>query len=248
MTTAYGNIPSVRPCGYFVPTWERDPGTKYPLFEYPSQGQIGFQDHESRKYCISSMLRGVIYFWHALCCDSFINENRFKNQTLLKLWRCNMKKLVTVLGVLLLVGVMAYPVFARGSGWGRGCSGWGSGGGQGNGSGDCRRDQGGSPALAPEQQKELNNLNQKFFNETSSLRNNIRNKQNEMSLLLNGENPDTAKLQTLQKELSTLKSQMADKRLAYRLETRKVAPQGAYGGGYGRGRGYGGNRGGSCWN
>ena len=160
-----------------------------------------------------------------------------------------MKKLVTVLGVFLLVGVMAYPVFARGSGWGGGCSGWGSGGEQGGGPENCWRNQGGNPALAPEQQKELNNLDQKFFNETSSLRNNIWNKQNEMTQLLNGENPDTAKLQTLQKELSTLKSQMADKRLAYRLETRKVAPQGTYGGGYGRGRGgYGGNRGGSCWN
>lgn len=160
-----------------------------------------------------------------------------------------MKKLVTVLGVLFLVGVMAYPVFARGSGWGRGCSGWGSGGGQGNGPGYCWRDQGDNRALAPEQQAQLNSLNQKFFNETSNLRNSIWNKQNEMAQLLNGENPDTAKLQTLNKELSALKSQMADKRLAYRLETGKVAPQGAYGGGYGRGRGgYGGNRGGNCWN
>ena len=195
------------------------------------------------------MLSVVAFFWHTLCSKRFANENGFKNKTLIKLWRCNMKKLVTVLGVLLLVGVMAYPVFARGSGWGRGCS----GGGQGNGPGNCWRDQGGNPALAPEQQKELNSLDQKFSNDTSALRNNIWNKQNEMTQLLNGENPDTAKLQTLQKELSTLKSQMADKRLAYKLETRKVAPQGAYGGvygsGYGRGRsGYGGNRGGSCWN
>jgi zinc resistance-associated protein len=160
-----------------------------------------------------------------------------------------MKKLVTVLGVLLLMGVMAYPVFARGPGWGRGCSGWGSGGGQGNGPGYCWQDRGGYPVATPEQQQKLNSLDQKFFNETSSLRNNIWNKQNEMTQLLNGENPDTAKLQTLQKELSTLKSQMAEKRLAYRLETRKVAPQGTYGGGYGRGRGgYGGNRGGACWN
>ena len=163
-----------------------------------------------------------------------------------------MKKLVTVISVFLLVGVLASPAFAGGPGWGRGCSGWGSGGGQGGGPGYCWRDQGGYPAVTPEQQQ-LNSLNQKFFNETSSLRNNIWNKQNEMTQLLNGENPDTAKLQSLQKEISTLKSQMADKRLAYNLETRKVAPQGAYGGayggGYGRGRGgYGGNRGGSCWN
>ena len=38
-----------------------------------------------------------------------------------------MRKLMTVVGVVLLVGVMAYPVFARGRGWGGGCSGWGKG-------------------------------------------------------------------------------------------------------------------------
>ncbi len=160
-----------------------------------------------------------------------------------------MKKLVTVLGVLLLVSVMAYPVFARGPGWGRGCS----GGGQSGGPENCWRNQGSNPALAPEQQKELNSLDQKFNTETSTLRNNIWRKQNEMSLLLNGENPDTAKLQALQKDISEMKGQMAEKRLAYNLEARKLAPQGtyggAYGGGYGRGRGGSrGNWGGGCWN
>ena len=157
-----------------------------------------------------------------------------------------MKKLVTVIGVLLLVGVMTYPVFARGRGWGGGCS----GGGQGGGPGDCWQAQGANQALTPEQQSKLNTLDQSFFNETSTLRNNIWSKQTEMSLLLNGENPDAAKLQTLQKELSGLKAQMAEKRLAYRLETRKVAPDSTYGGGYGGGRGgYRGNGGqGRCWN
>jgi hypothetical protein len=148
-----------------------------------------------------------------------------------------MKKLVTVLGVFLLVGVMAYPVFASSPGRGYG-----------GGPGSCWQDRGGYPAVSPEQQK-LNSLDQKFFNETSAARNSIWNKQNEMTVLLNGENPDPAKLQTLQKEISGLKAKMAEKRLAYRLETRKVAPEGNYGGGYGRGRGGNrGNWGGRCWN
>lgn len=160
-----------------------------------------------------------------------------------------MKKLVTVLGVLLLAGVMAYPVFARGYGRGGGCSGWGSGGGRGGGPGYCWRNQGGNPAVTPEQQQKLNSLDQKFFNETSATRNSIWSKQNEMNVLLSGENPDPAKLRTLRKEISGLKAQMAEKRLAYRLETRKVAPRGAYGGGYGGGGGgYRGNWGGPCWN
>ena len=160
-----------------------------------------------------------------------------------------MKKLVMGLGVFLLIGFMAYPAFARGPGWGGGCPGWGAGGGPGGGSGYCWRNQGNVSNLSPEQQQKLNELDQKFFNETATLRNNIWNKQTEMSLLLNGENPDTAKLQTLQKEIIGLKGQMAEKRLSYTLEARKIAPQATYGGGYGRGRGgYGANRGGGCWN
>ena len=69
-----------------------------------------------------------------------------------------MKKLVTVLGVFLLVGVMAYPVFARGPGWGYG----------GGGPGSCWQDRGGYPAVAPEQQQKLNSLDELLdhFNET----------------------------------------------------------------------------------
>jgi len=92
-------------------------------------------------------------------------------------------------------------------------------------------------------------LGQKFYNDTETLRKNIWNKENEMTSLLNGENPDREKLGILQKEISQLRTQMDEKRLAYRIETRKAAPEGTYGGGYGRGRGgYGRNWGGPCWN
>ncbi len=153
-----------------------------------------------------------------------------------------MKKLVTVLGIVLLVGAMSYPVFARGPGWGYG-----------GGPGSCWQNQGGQTALTQEQQNNLNTLDQKFFNETATLRNNIWSKQNEMSILLNGENPDSAKLQVLQKEITTLKGQMAEKQLEYRLEARKIAPDNTVSRSYGMGRGgYGGGRGGygpgSCWN
>ncbi len=167
-----------------------------------------------------------------------------------------MKKLVTVLGIVVLVGVMAYPVFARGRGWGYG-----------GGPGYCWQDQGSENALTREQRNKLNTLDQKFFDETAGIRNNIWSKQNEMSILLNGENPDPAKLKALQKEINSLKGQMSEKRLEYRLETQKVAPDNTYSRGYGRGRGgygggcggYGGGRGGYggggggygpgfCWN
>lgn len=159
-----------------------------------------------------------------------------------------MKKLLTVSGIILLVGALAYPVFARGPGWGGGCPGWNTGGGPGY----CWRDQGPATNLTPEQQNQLNSMDQKFHNETATLRNNIWTRQNEMSILLNGDNPDPVKLRALQKEINQLKAEMSEKRLAYRLETRKVAPdRSTYGRGYGKGRGgYGGGGYGSgrCWN
>jgi zinc resistance-associated protein len=163
-----------------------------------------------------------------------------KQKILIKTWRCIMKKLATVLGIVFLMSIMAYPVFARGRGWGYG-----------GGPGSCWWDQGRNASYTQEQQQKLNRMDQKFFDETASLRNNIWNKQNEMSILLNKENPDAAKIKALQKEINTLKNQMAEKRLEYRLEANKVVPDNTYSRGYGRGMGgYGGRGGygpGGCW-
>ena len=156
-----------------------------------------------------------------------------------------MKKLVTIIGILLLGAVIAYPVFAHGPGWGRGGHMWGNGGGPGS---SWHHDMG-FRGLTEEQQAKLDGLDQKFFNETGNLRGEIWSKRAELDGLLNSQNPDENKIKALQKEISTLQAQMAEKRLNYRLEARKTAPEGNAGGYY-RGRGgYGGNGGsGRCWN
>lgn len=160
-----------------------------------------------------------------------------------------MKKLVTILGILLLVAVIAYPVFAHGPGWGRWDHMWGIGGGPGS----CWQDDRGFRGLTKEQQAKLDGLDQKFFNKTGKLRGEIRGKRAELDGLLNSQNPDENKIRALQKEISTLQAQMAEKRLNFRLEARKTAPEGYFGGNAGRysepswssrgGRGRGG-----CWN
>jgi len=99
----------------------------------------------------------------------------------------------------------------------------------------------------------LGGLDQKFFNETGSLRGEIWSKKAEMNSLLNLQNPDGEKMKALQKEVSTLQAQMSEKRLNYRLEARKVAPEGYNGGNAGRysERSWGsrgGRGGGGCWN
>ena len=160
-----------------------------------------------------------------------------------------MKKLVTIIGILLLTAVVAYPVFAHGPGWGRWDHMWGNGGGPGS----CWQDYRGSRGLAEEQQSKLGGLDQKFFNETGSLRGEIWSKRAELDSLLNSQNPDGEKMKALQKEISTLQAQMSEKRLNYRLEARKVAPEGYNGGNAGRysernWSSRGGRGGGGCWN
>ena len=178
-----------------------------------------------------------------------------------------MKKLTTVIGIILLAGLIAYPVFAHGPGWG-----WGKGhhmmGRWGGGPGYyCGQYQRGYENLTPEQQTKLDELNRNFFNETNTLRNELWAKSSELNLILNSPNPDTEKAKALQKEINDLKAQMAEKRLELDLEARKTVPdvprrsawgyghhRGAYGhhrGGYGPHMGYGGQMGdygpGGCW-
>jgi Spy/CpxP family protein refolding chaperone len=192
-----------------------------------------------------------------------------------------MKKAVMVSGLILLAALVAYPAFAFGPGWGwggpmMGYRGYGGGpmmgygygggpmmgyGGYAGGPGSCSNyGRGyGNPGygnLTDEQERQLDDLNHKFFDETASLRNDIWQKTNELNVLLNSPNPDIEKSKALQKELSDLRAKMAEKRLSYDLEARKIAPDTRYaqrwGYGYGHMMGWGPRMGGygpgACWN
>ncbi|MBW1704460.1 MAG: periplasmic heavy metal sensor [Deltaproteobacteria bacterium] len=147
-----------------------------------------------------------------------------------------MKRLAIVLGSLMLVAAIAYPVFAWGPGWGRGhhmMGPWGGGPGYpgqyGSGYGNLTR----------EQQSKLDALDKKFYDETNNLRNEMWAKSTELNALLNTPNPDEAKAKALQKEITELRNKLAEKGLAYRLEARKIAPDAGPGRGYGSGPGRG---------
>lgn len=172
-----------------------------------------------------------------------------------------MKKLAVIGALVLLTGVVAYPVFARGLGLGFG----GPMMGYGPGSGQCEqhgRGHGnpGYANLTDEQEKNMSVLNRKFFDETAPLKSEIWQKSDELEDLLDSSTPNVEKATALQKEISDLKAKMAEKRLSYDLEARKIAPDAqerGFGKGYGRGYGrsmmgggprMGGRGQGPCWN
>ncbi|VBB47717.1 conserved exported hypothetical protein [uncultured Desulfatiglans sp.] len=156
-----------------------------------------------------------------------------------------MKKAGMVLGVLLLVGALAYPVFA----WGPGRGGFGSG--FGDGYGPCRDGGAAAANLTDDQRVQLDELHQRFYNETNEIRNQMWTKQRELSTVMNADTPDLEKAKGLQRELNGLKGQMAEKRLEYDIEARKIAPEaGNFRAGKGYGKGLRGGKGGygRCWN
>jgi len=160
-----------------------------------------------------------------------------------------MRRIVTILAILVLVGALAVPVMAWHSGWGGGhhmMGSWGSSPEYGRNYGNLRS----------EQRSKLDALDRKFYDETSDLRNQIWSKSRELDSVLGSSNPDLEKAKSLQKEIRELSAKMDEKALNYELEARKIIPEGQFGGAYGgwyghhmgpygRGMGYGR---GYCWN
>jgi zinc resistance-associated protein len=163
-------------------------------------------------------------FWHAHC-----HKDKGKARNLDQSMEVKkMRKVLMTLGILLLVGILAAPVFAHRGGEGKNYGG--------PGSGPCWVEGG---DLTDSQQVELDKLHEKFVNDTAKLREDIWNKSAELDTLLESSNPDATKVRTLQKEISDLKAKMADKRVDFELEARKIAPNARFGRGSGRGYGYG---------
>jgi zinc resistance-associated protein len=99
----------------------------------------------------------------------------------------------------------------------------------------------------------LNQLRQKFFDDTATLRSDLWAKQGELNALLNSPNPDQTKVRQLQDEVNDLRTKLSQKRLDFELEAKKIVPNAGPGPGmYGGGPGYGMHQGpygpGHCWN
>jgi Spy/CpxP family protein refolding chaperone len=143
-----------------------------------------------------------------------------------------MRKILTIVGAVVLVAAIAIPVLAHGPGWGRGhhMMGYSEGG-----PGYCWQSGRGYDRLTDEQRSQLDKLYQRFYDETAQLRDEIWAKSEELNIVLSSPSPDAEKAKALQKEISDLRAKIAQERINLRLEERKIAPKGYYGRRYGRG-------------
>ncbi len=145
-----------------------------------------------------------------------------------------MKRLITVIGIVLLAGVIAIPVLAHGPGWGRGRHMMGDSGDRPGYGSEYGR---GYDQLTKDQRNQLDQLNRRSYDETAQLRNQLWDKSGELNTLLNSSNPDVDKARALQKEISELRAKLDQVRINFELEANKINPDLRFGHGYGRGRG-----------
>ena len=146
-----------------------------------------------------------------------------------------MKKVLTVVGVLLLAAAVASPVLARGPRWG-GCQqgeGWGAGPGAG------WQRSGVLEGLEEEQRSQLRDLRRTFRDETAELRSQMWVKMGALRALMSASEPNAEQAKALQKELLALRAKVAEKRLDMALQARRIAPdmpllRGFGAGGFGR--------------
>jgi len=101
--------------------------------------------------------------------------------------------------------------------------------------------------MTTEKREELEKVHKAFLDDTVDLRNDIRTKMTELDNLLRTDDPDVNRAKAIQKEISDLQAELAQKSLELRLEILKINPDARYGIGFGRnmmrfgpGKGFGG--------
>jgi zinc resistance-associated protein len=149
--------------------------------------------------------------------------------------KIRMRHIVTTLVIVGLVSFGSTAMAYRG--WGGGpsdCQGYGPGMGHGGGA-YC----GAYADLTEEQRAQLDQARKAFFDETKGLHEQLRDKAEALHEVLNADSVDAEAAASLQKEISDLRAQLDQKRLAHRIEMRKLFPDLEGGPRYKNGRGFG---------
>lgn len=147
-----------------------------------------------------------------------------------------MKRLTGVLGILLLAGLLAFPIAAaaqdstaekstgRMMGMQRGKGQMGNMGNK-------------TSSLTAEQQEQIEKLQKKFREDNADTIKQLMTKRFDLNTILSSDNPDADKAKAAQKEISELTAKLAQKRIDLYFELRKIAPDAKFGRGLGRGMG-----------
>ncbi|PIE61806.1 MAG: hypothetical protein CSA29_01505 [Desulfobacterales bacterium] len=123
-----------------------------------------------------------------------------------------MKKSLIRLSVLLMIGFMAASAFA-----------WGHGDKK---DGDCsRQDLGIYKHLTDDQKSQLWELHQQWVDESYDTRAAMMTKHQALRMLMETSNPAKSDVQALSDEIFKLKKELADKRVAFALKAKKIAPE-----------------------
>ncbi|MBN1626157.1 MAG: periplasmic heavy metal sensor [Deltaproteobacteria bacterium] len=146
-----------------------------------------------------------------------------------------MKRLMSIIGVLLMAGIFAFPMasVAQGPNTGKNTGKW-SGMQRGRGQ---MGNTGNKSTLTDEQQGQIEKLQEKFREDNADIIKELMTKRFDLNTVLSSDNPDAEKAKALQKEISELNARLAQERIDLQLELNKIAPDANFGRGMGRGMG-----------
>lgn len=147
-----------------------------------------------------------------------------------------MKKMMSVMGILLLVGVFALPMatLAQDTTAGKNT---GRLSGTQRGRGMMGNAQNRTSSLTTEQQEQIEKLQKKFREDNAETIKELMTKRFDLNTILSSDNPDADKAKAVQKDISELNAKLAQERIDLHIELMKIAPDTKLGQGLGRGMG-----------
>jgi Spy/CpxP family protein refolding chaperone len=147
----------------------------------------------------------------------------------------DMKRLISIIGILLLAGLIASPiVFAAQETTAE--KGTGRMGMQ-RGRAQMGAMKGKTSTLTTEQQEQIKKLQKKFREDNADTIKQLMTKHFDLNTILSSDKPDADKAKAVQKEISDLTAKLAQKRIDLYFELLKINPDAKFRQGIGRGMG-----------
>lgn len=147
-----------------------------------------------------------------------------------------MKRLMNILGILLLAGIFAFPMVTAAQDT-TNITKTGRMSGMQRGNAQMGALRGKASSLTTEQQEQIIKLQKKFREENADTIKQLMTKRFDLNTIFSSDNPDVDKAKAIQKEISELNAKLAQKRIDLYFELLKINPDAKFGQGLGRGMG-----------